>query len=107
MIASTVPEKVKEMTAARYLSRAWPLLPSHAVRDAFSKKDVKVNGARVLPDAPVRGGDRVEVSCRESEDGAALREAESVTVLGGEPLPELPVTPDVPADTGAETGETP
>ena len=50
-------------------------------------------------------GDRVEVSCRESEDGAALREAESVTVLGGEPLPELPVTPDVPADTGAETGE--
>ena len=62
MIASTVPEKVKEMTAARYLSRAWPLLPSHAVRDAFSKKDVKVNGARVLPDAPVRGGDRVEVS---------------------------------------------
>ena len=61
MIASTVPEKVKEMTAARYLSRAWPLLPSHAVRDAFSKKDVKVNGARVLPDAPVRGGDRVEV----------------------------------------------
>lgn len=61
MIASTVPEKVKDMTAARYLSRAWPLLPSHAVRDAFSKKDVKVNGARVLPDAPVRGGDRVEV----------------------------------------------
>lgn len=52
-------------------------------------------------------GDRVEVSCRESEDGATLREAESVTVLGGEPLPELPVTPDVPADTGAETGETP
>ena len=50
-------------------------------------------------------GDRVEVSCRESEDGATLREAESVTVLGGEPLPELPVTPDVPADTGAETGE--
>ena len=52
-------------------------------------------------------GDRVEVSCRESEDGAALREAESVTVLGGsaQPLPELPVTPDVPADTGAETGE--
>ena len=50
-------------------------------------------------------GDRVEVSCRESEDGAALREAESVTVLGGEPLPELPVTPDGPADTGAETGE--
>ena len=50
-------------------------------------------------------GDRVEVSCRESEDGATLREAESVTVLGGEPLPERPVTPDAPADTGAETGE--
>ena len=52
-------------------------------------------------------GDRVEVSCRVSADGAALREAESVTVLGGsaQPLPELPVTPDVPADTGAETGE--
>lgn len=61
MIASMVPDQVKEMTAARYLSRAWPLLLSHAVRDAFSKKDVKVNGVRALPDAPVRGGDRVEV----------------------------------------------
>ena len=61
-------------------------------------------------------GDRVEVTCRESEDGAALREAESVTVLtGGAPaqMPELPAepdttpetTPDTPPDAGA--GEAP
>ncbi len=72
MIASVVPVRVKEMTAARYLSRAWPLLPSYAVRDAFSKKDVKVNGMRALPDTLVRGGDRVEVYLPARQESARL-----------------------------------
>lgn len=72
MIASIVPVRVKEMTATRYLSRAWPLLPSHAIRDAFSKKDVKVNGARVLPDALVHGGDRVEAYLPAKQEPAKL-----------------------------------
>lgn len=72
MIASVVPVRVKEMTAARYLSRAWPLLPSYAIRDAFSKKDVKVNGTRALPDTPVRGGDRLEVYLPARQEPAPL-----------------------------------
>lgn len=72
MIASIVPARVKGMPVARYLSRAWPLLPSYAVRDAFLEKDVKVNGMRVLPETPVCGGDRVEVYLPAKQEPAPL-----------------------------------
>ena len=59
MILSVVPETAPEMTLARYISRAWPLVPAFAVRDAFKKRDVKVNGARADAGCIVRAGDEV------------------------------------------------
>ena len=59
MIRSVVPDAAPEMTVARYISRAWPLLPAYAARDAFKKRDVKVNGERADANRLVRAGDEV------------------------------------------------
>ena len=59
MILSVVPETAPEMTVSRYIARAWPLVPAFAVREAFKKRDVKVNGTRVNADARVTAGDEV------------------------------------------------
>ena len=42
-----VPRRADGMAMDAYLSKAMPLLPQHVVRDAFKKKDVKMNGKRV------------------------------------------------------------
>lgn len=57
MIAHQIPDGVRPLGLARYLSRAWPLLPQRAIREALKKKDVRVNGARSGAEALVRGGD--------------------------------------------------
>ncbi len=57
MIAHTIPEGVPPMALERYLRRAWPLIPGHALRDLCRKKDVRVNGVRSEGKASVRGGD--------------------------------------------------
>ena len=57
MIAHRVPEGIGEMPLERYLKRAWPMLPSHALRGLLKRRDVRVNGARSGADAVVRGGD--------------------------------------------------
>lgn len=40
------PENLPEMTLQSYVSRAFPLLSASAIRDAFAKRDVKMNGVR-------------------------------------------------------------
>ena len=57
MTGHRVPEGVPPMPLERYLRRAWPLLPGHALREALKRRDVRVNGARSGADAVVRGGD--------------------------------------------------
>ena len=57
MIEHKIPEGVRETPLSRYIARAWPLLPARAMRDAFKRRDVKVNGARRGADFAVRGGD--------------------------------------------------
>ncbi len=47
------------MPIARYLARAYPMLPSHALTAALRKKDARINGIRADGKAQVRGGDRV------------------------------------------------
>jgi 23S rRNA pseudouridine955/2504/2580 synthase len=49
------------MSLARYLSRAFPLCPGHILRNAFKRRDVRVNGARSGEDAVVSGGDQLAV----------------------------------------------
>ena len=42
----TAPENLPEMTLQAYMQRAFPLLSAASLRDAFAKKDVKMNGVR-------------------------------------------------------------
>ena len=57
MILHEIPAGVPETTVERYVKRAWPMLPAHALREMLKKKDVRVNGVRCGQGAKVRGGD--------------------------------------------------
>lgn len=59
MIRHVVPEGVRAMPVEKYVRRAWPLLPNHALRDLIKKRDVKVNGVRMGQGTCVRGGDEL------------------------------------------------
>ena len=59
MLTHRIPRGVPEMPARRYIRRAWPLLPEREVREAFARRDVKKNGARIAPADTVRGGDEL------------------------------------------------
>lgn len=61
MKVHTVPDGVQSMALARYLSRAYPMLPGFALRDALKKRDVRVNGQKWDGQRPVRGGDELAV----------------------------------------------
>ncbi|MDO4547975.1 MAG: pseudouridine synthase, partial [Clostridia bacterium] len=58
MIDETVPNGVRDMPVAKYLLRAYPLLPGWVAREALKKRDVRVNGEKVTA-ANVSAGDRV------------------------------------------------
>jgi 23S rRNA pseudouridine955/2504/2580 synthase len=49
------------MSLARYLSRAFPLLPGHVLRNALKRRDVRVNGERNGDGVVVNGGDQLSV----------------------------------------------
>ena len=59
MIQHVVPASVPALPLERYLRRAWPLLPNHAVRDLLKRRDVKRGGVRLSADESVRGGDEL------------------------------------------------
>ena len=61
MVEHIIPSGVAALPLERYIQRAWPLLPGWALRDAFKRRDVKVNGARQGRDFPVRGGDALQL----------------------------------------------
>ena len=61
MLEHTIPAGVREIALSRYIARAWPLLPGWALRDAFKRRDIKVNGARRAADFVVRGGDVLQL----------------------------------------------
>lgn len=61
MLSNEAPGGIGRMPAGRYLRRAWPMVPAHALRDAFKRRDVKINGARVGENDPVSAGDRIEL----------------------------------------------
>ena len=47
MIQHVVPDSVPAMPLERYLRRAWPMLPAHALRDLLKRRDVKRDGVRL------------------------------------------------------------
>ena len=59
-VATVSPDRKKGKLVG-FLSHAFPLLPNHIVRNAFDKKDVKVNGVRSLPETMVSPGDFVQL----------------------------------------------
>lgn len=58
MIRHTVPGGVS-MPLEKYIRRAWPMLPTHAVRDLMKKRDVKRDGSRLGAEDIVLGGDEL------------------------------------------------
>ncbi len=61
MTVHRVPDGVQATLLARYLSRAWPSMPGHVIRDALKRRDIRVNGVRSGPDATVRAGDELKL----------------------------------------------
>ena len=56
-----VPENAPAQRLENYLSRAFPLLPPHVIRNALAKKDVKQNGQRCTRDSLLLPGARVQL----------------------------------------------
>lgn len=56
-----VPLDTPDMTVAAWLLRALPLLPHHLLREAFDKRDVKMNSIRVRRDERIIPGSKIEV----------------------------------------------
>lgn len=59
MIRHTIPSAVAALPLEKYVRRAWPMLPNHAVRDLMKKRDVKRGGQRLGAEDIVRGGDEL------------------------------------------------
>lgn len=62
----TLPENAPRGRLIKHLSRALPQVPFYALREAFQRRDVKVNGKRVGMDAMVQAGADIAVFVRET-----------------------------------------
>ena len=76
-----VPENIPEMTLLNYIARAFPLLPGNVIRDAFNKRDVKMNGVRAAKDVKVIGGAQVSLFTPFEMQIPVVYEDENVLVL--------------------------
>lgn len=57
----SVPPEANGWRTDRFLLKYYPQLSSQAIREIFSRRDVKVNGKRVRPDHPVSAEDKVQI----------------------------------------------
>ena len=78
---AAVPQRAAGMTLERYLRKALPLLPPHALRDAFSRRDVKMDGRRTGPDAQAIVGANVQVFTPFSAEIPVVYEDERVLLV--------------------------
>ena len=103
MIRHEVPAGVAAEELSRYLRRAWPLLPGHALRNLLKDRDVRVNGARSGKGAQVRGGDVLEIygDARWFEPAVEILFDDGCLLAAVKPqgLPSLPDRDGVGADT--------
>ncbi|MBQ8081145.1 MAG: RluA family pseudouridine synthase [Clostridia bacterium] len=56
-----IPDSIPPQRLDKYLRQALPLLPEHVIRDAFSARDVKLDGKRVAADVSACPGELVEI----------------------------------------------
>ena len=76
-----VPSCAEGMTFFRYIQQAMPLLPAHAVRDAFAARDVKCGGKRVGRDERVLPGEKVHLFTCFSAEIPVVYEDDAVILL--------------------------
>ena len=60
MIRHIVPGGIS-MPLEKYIRRAWPMLPNHAIRDLMKKRDVKRGGQRLSAEDMISGGDELAI----------------------------------------------
>lgn len=58
---AVIPDNQPTGRLSAYLAQAFPMLPAWVIRDAFDKRDVKLDGVRVGDEALIRRGARVQV----------------------------------------------
>ena len=58
---ATATEKAEGMRLQQYIAQAMPLLPAHVARDAFARRDVKLDGKRAGRDETVLAGSAVRL----------------------------------------------
>ncbi|MEG0269716.1 MAG: RluA family pseudouridine synthase [Clostridia bacterium] len=81
----TIPWDAREGKLLPYVKRMLPELPDYAIREAFDKRDVKVNGRRAGRDETVLAGAEVKIYTRELARRSLLRfvyEDENLLVVG-------------------------
>jgi 23S rRNA pseudouridine955/2504/2580 synthase len=72
LLELVIPDDLPIMRLDKYLLRALPGLPAWAIREAFSRRDVKMEGQRVKADAQTKPGARVLVYGVQEEDALPL-----------------------------------
>ncbi len=72
LLEFTIPDELLPMRLDKYLMRALPGLPAWAIREAFSRRDVKMDGLRVKADAMTKHGAQVLVYGVQEEDAMPL-----------------------------------
>lgn len=76
-----VPENAPTQRLENYLSRAFPLLPPHVIRNALAKKDVKQNGQRCTRDTLLLPGAKVQLYTAHSATIPIVYEDEHILLL--------------------------
>ena len=61
LYTARIPEQAGEKTLEAYLSHAMPLLPQFVLREAFQRRDVKMDDVRVTPEIIPKAGAIVKV----------------------------------------------
>ena len=78
---ATVPACAEGMQAMRYIQQAMPLLPAHVVRDAFSRRDVKMDGKRVGRDEMIVPGAQIKLFSGFTVEIPVVYEDEAILLL--------------------------
>ena len=81
----TIPEKIQPGRLMPYVRRMLPEVPEYIIREAFQKRDVKVDGVRVNLDAQLVPGSEVRIYARDLQHKAVqipvIYEDENVLVV--------------------------
>lgn len=83
LYALAVPTGIAPIRADRYIEKALPALPGWALREAFSRRDVKADGVRIKPDTLLTGGESLRVYTQAAEKAplAIVYEDENILLL--------------------------